>query len=336
MARDRPSRHHRKHSHSLSSSSPSSSRSSTPSPKHRRLSSDNTDQILQKHSRFFSKLPDGPSSGIKREKTDVDNIPFPQPSSSRSYSTSNIDRRQFEARREERIRIAEFGTRDLWPSSPTRINEEMDEKIEKKKKSHKKKDKKKKSKKKRRKHSSSSSSSSSSSDNDGEPKWIETKAKKSSPSSSLSTTTININNLSKQQNDEQDFIGPKLPEHLSQQQSNSSTNPLGTDKPLDFGKALLPGEGEAMARFVAEGKRIPRRGEIGLQSEEIQQFEELGYVMSGSRHRRMEAVRLRKENQIYSADEKRALATFNHEARSNKEKALMTQFKSIVDSKLKK
>ncbi|CAF0872317.1 unnamed protein product [Rotaria sordida] len=331
MARDRPSRHHRKHSHSSSSSS--SSRSLTPSPKHRRLSSDNTDQILQKHSRFFSQLPEGPSNGIKREKIDVDSIPFPSSSSSRSYSTPNIDRRQFEARREERIRIAEFGIRGLWPSSPVGIDEEMDEKIEKKKKSHKKKDKKKKSKKKRRRHSSSSSSSSSLSDNESEPKWIETKTKKSSLST---TTTININNLQKQQNDEQDFIGPKLPEHLSQQQSNSSTNPLGTDKPLDFGKALLPGEGEAMARFVAEGKRIPRRGEIGLQSEEIQQFEELGFVMSGSRHRRMEAVRLRKENQIYSADEKRALATFNHEARSNKEKALMTQFKSIVDAKLKK
>jgi hypothetical protein len=34
--------------------------------------------------------------------------------------------------------------------------------------------------------------------------------------------------------------------------------------------------------------------------------------MSGSRHRRMEAVRLRKENQIYSADEKRALAMFRY------------------------
>jgi len=179
-------------------------------------------------------------------------------------------------------------------------------------------------KKKRKRHSSSSSSSSQS---DSEPKWIETKTKKSS-------TTINNNNLQKQTNDDQEFIGPKLPEFLSQ--TNSSTNPLGADKPLDFGKALLPGEGEAMARFVAEGKRIPRRGEIGLQSDEIQQYEDLGYVMSGSRHRRMEAVRLRKENQIYSADEKRALATFNHEARSNKERALMTQFKSIVDAKLKK
>ena len=47
--------------------------------------------------------------------------------------------------------------------------------------------------------------------------------------------------------------------------------------------------------------------------------------MSGSRHRRMEAVRLRKENQIYSADEKRALAMFNYEERSKREKKILSQ-----------
>ena len=52
---------------------------------------------------------------------------------------------------------------------------------------------------------------------------------------------------------------------------------------FSFGGALLPGEGEAMAKYVAEGKRIPRRGEIGLTSNEIQSFEDQGYVMSGSR-----------------------------------------------------
>lgn len=51
----------------------------------------------------------------------------------------------------------------------------------------------------------------------------------------------------------------------------------------DFGKALLPGEGAAMAAYVAEGKRIPRRGEIGLTSDEIASYESVGYVMSGSR-----------------------------------------------------
>jgi len=103
----------------------------------------------------------------------------------------------------------------------------------------------------------------------------------------------------------------------------------------DYGKALLPGEGAAMAAYVAEGKRIPRRGEIGLTSDEIDSFENVGYVMSGSRHRRMEAVRLRKENQIYSADEKRALAMFNRDERAKRESKILTQFKDMVDSKIK-
>lgn len=51
----------------------------------------------------------------------------------------------------------------------------------------------------------------------------------------------------------------------------------------EMGLALLPGEGAAMAAYVAEGKRIPRRGEIGLTSEEIASYESVGYVMSGSR-----------------------------------------------------
>lgn len=51
-----------------------------------------------------------------------------------------------------------------------------------------------------------------------------------------------------------------------------------------FGHALLPGEGAAMAEYVKAGKRIPRRGEIGLTSNEIADFEKSGYVMSGSRY----------------------------------------------------
>ena len=69
-----------------------------------------------------------------------------------------------------------------------------------------------------------------------------------------------------------------------------------------------------MAAYVQSGKRIPRRGEVGLSSDQISKFEDLGYVMSGSRHSRMNAVRIRKENQIYSAEEKAALAMFNFEA----------------------
>ena len=70
-----------------------------------------------------------------------------------------------------------------------------------------------------------------------------------------------------------------------------------------------------MAAYVQSGKRIPRRGEVGLSSDQISKFEDLGYIMSGSRHSRMNAVRIRKENQIYSAEEKAALAMFNFEVR---------------------
>jgi hypothetical protein len=37
--------------------------------------------------------------------------------------------------------------------------------------------------------------------------------------------------------------------------------------------------------------------------------------MSGSRHKRMNAIRIRKENQVYSAEETRALALLNFEER---------------------
>ncbi|CAL8105857.1 unnamed protein product [Calicophoron daubneyi] len=126
-----------------------------------------------------------------------------------------------------------------------------------------------------------------------------------------------------QEEEEVGFIGPLLPvaEH---------SNLL----PLDYGRALLPGEGAAMAAYIAEGKRIPRRGEIGLTSDEIEKFEAEGYVMSGSRHRRMEAVRLRKENQIYSADEKRALEHFNYAERAKREAKLQAQFKALIKRKL--
>nr|XP_025708413.1 NF-kappa-B-activating protein isoform X3 [Callorhinus ursinus]XP_025708517.1 NF-kappa-B-activating protein isoform X2 [Callorhinus ursinus] len=116
-----------------------------------------------------------------------------------------------------------------------------------------------------------------------------------------------------------DLIGPEAPKTLASQD----------DKPLNYGHALLPGEGAAMAEYVKAGKRIPRRGEIGLTSEEIASFECSGYVMSGSRHRRMEAVRLRKENQIYSADEKRALASFNQEERRKRENKILASFREM-------
>merc|ERR1712026_174926 len=131
------------------------------------------------------------------------------------------------------------------------------------------------------------------------------------------------NKVEDSEDSDADMIGPSLPKKV--QLSHK-----------DLGTQLLKGEGEAMAAYIAEGKRIPRRGEIGLTSNEITTFEEDGWVMSGSRHRRMEAVRLRKENQIYSADEKRALAMFSKEERVKRENKILGQFRDMVHDKLKK
>ena len=108
----------------------------------------------------------------------------------------------------------------------------------------------------------------------------------------------------------------------------------GGDGNVDYGGALRPGEGDAIAAYVQAGKRIPRRGEVGMTAEEIESFESSGYVMSGSRHKRMESVRLRKENQIYSAEEKRALAMFNYEEKQKRESQILADFRSLVQTKL--
>jgi len=104
----------------------------------------------------------------------------------------------------------------------------------------------------------------------------------------------------------------------------------------NYGGSLLPGEGSAMAQYIQNGKRIPRRGEVGLSSEVIERFEDLGYIMSGSRHKRMTAVRLRKENQVYTAEEKRALAVFNYEQKIKKEVQVMDEMGQLLQSQLDK
>ena len=103
----------------------------------------------------------------------------------------------------------------------------------------------------------------------------------------------------------------------------------------NYGADMMPGEGAAMASFVASGERIPRRGEIGLTSEEISKLESTGYVMSGSRHRLMNAVRMRKENQVISAEEKRMLSQMAIEERLKREEEIVNSFKSMVEEKLK-
>ncbi|KAJ2609557.1 hypothetical protein H4S08_003997 [Coemansia sp. RSA 1365] len=101
----------------------------------------------------------------------------------------------------------------------------------------------------------------------------------------------------------------------------------------DFAKALLPGEGSAMAAYLQADQRIPRRGEVGMDQNMIERLENSGYVMSGNRHRRMNAVRVRKENQVVSAEEKRQMLLQNQEERLKKEAQVIAGFREMLSKK---
>lgn len=82
--------------------------------------------------------------------------------------------------------------------------------------------------------------------------------------------------------------------------------------------------------------RVPRRGEVGWSGKEIEQLENLGYVMSGSRHTRMNAVRLRKENQVMNEEDKRQLVLEKIEEKKQKEEKLMEEFKAMIANRKKR
>jgi hypothetical protein len=127
--------------------------------------------------------------------------------------------------------------------------------------------------------------------------------------------------------DSDDDMGPMpLPQSNAADGTNNKSNSA-------YGGALLPGEGQAIAQYVQQNLRIPRRGEIGYSGDAIEGYEHSGYVMSGSRHARMNAVRIRKENQVYSAEEQRALALITMEENQQKESQLMQDFRVMLKGK---
>ena len=63
-----------------------------------------------------------------------------------------------------------------------------------------------------------------------------------------------------------------------------------------------------------------------MSSDQIDNFEQMGYVMSGSRHRRMNAVRVRKENQVISAEEKRGILKMQAEEKAKRENQVRRHF----------
>ena len=271
----------------------------------------------------------------------------------------------FERRRKQREEIAIRGVPEIWgdmPTEPLSLSKKKKKKSKKKNKKRSRSDtdsdnstsrkrdhkddkevkksskkKKKKDSKKKRKRSVSASSSGSSSSGEEQAK----SSNKNELNKEQQPFDINMDiDLDKLDEEEKRFI-QMMKEKVKLK--NEAKESSGLDKETeeirlnvkDLGKALMPGEGAAMAAYVQEGKRIPRRGEIGLTSDQIAAYEMAGYVMSGSRHRRMEAVRLRKENQVYSADEKRALAMFNKEERQKREQKVMEHLREMVNLKTK-
>jgi len=202
--------------------------------------------------------------------------------------------------------------------SDSSSSEEERRKKKKKSKKKEKKSKKKKSKKKKKKKKVSSSSSGSDSD-----------------SGSASEPELTAEAEAQMQAMQQAEVNEYMNANPVREEGSDEEGPLPAPKVElgSLGGALLPGEGEAIAQYVAEGKRIPRRGEIGLSSDQIESFEDLGYIMSGSRHRRMNAVRVRKENQVYSAEEKRALQLFNYEEKAKRENQILADFKQLLQEK---
>ena len=255
----------------------------------------------------FDKKNKKNSSYIKQNQRSRSNSPF---NDLHSYSPPRYNNRKNidsgEKWRLDREKLAERGCASVWGLSPQQPDYDSLDDIKNNINYSSKKEKKKKSKKKHKKHKRKIEREKNISDNEGdltkEEEWTE------------NAKSDNVT------------VGP-LPVAVAAVQETSLK---------DYGHALLPGEGEAMANFVKEGKRIPRRGEIGLTSEEIESFESAGYVMSGSRHRRMEAVRLRKENQVYSADEKRALLMYNREEKAKRENKVLADFRELVQTKKKK
>lgn len=107
-----------------------------------------------------------------------------------------------------------------------------------------------------------------------------------------------------------------------------------TDKvKANFSTQMLPGEADAIASYIQEGKRIPRRGEVGLSSEQISKFEDLGYVMSGSRNRRINAMRLKKESQVYSVEREKQAVIQKFEEKLKREHKLIEEMRGLLDTK---
>jgi hypothetical protein len=137
------------------------------------------------------------------------------------------------------------------------------------------------------------------------------------------------------------FPPTPLPDELTRETSKDNEPKASTkltEKRAEkaYGQGLLPGEGQAIAAYAASGARIPRRGEIGLPAPAISRLEASGYVMSGSRHAAMNAVRERKEAQVLTVEGRRRTTLEALEEKKRREEEIIKGLRSLVNERLRK
>eukprot|EP00020_Sapocribrum_chincoteaguense_P004361 CAMPEP_0170743986 /NCGR_PEP_ID=MMETSP0437-20130122/7549_1 /TAXON_ID=0 /ORGANISM="Sexangularia sp." /LENGTH=259 /DNA_ID=CAMNT_0011082669 /DNA_START=74 /DNA_END=850 /DNA_ORIENTATION=+ len=151
--------------------------------------------------------------------------------------------------------------------------------------------------------------------------------RRSSATASSSSTHPTSTSTSTPSSSSSRVVGPTLADF------RGNPSALASLSKSNLGDRLLRGEGAAMAAFVSTGGRIPRRGEIGLTGDQIASFEAEGFVMSGSRHARMNAVRERKEAQVYSAAEGLLGQAERERQLAEAEQAKLASMKALVRRK---
>ncbi|KAJ2567972.1 hypothetical protein GGH12_000103 [Coemansia sp. RSA 1822] len=100
-----------------------------------------------------------------------------------------------------------------------------------------------------------------------------------------------------------------------------------------LGSVDRSGEGMLSSGFMQSGDRIPRRGEIGMDLNKIEQWENAGYVMSGNRRSRVNDTHVHREGQVITADEKRQMLLQNQEERQKKESQIISEFRDMLSKK---
>eukprot|EP00388_Colpodella_angusta_P016698 GDKJ01041359.1.p1 GENE.GDKJ01041359.1~~GDKJ01041359.1.p1 ORF type:complete len:279 (-),score=44.48 GDKJ01041359.1:238-1074(-) len=101
-------------------------------------------------------------------------------------------------------------------------------------------------------------------------------------------------------------------------------------------QGLFKGEAEGMAAFARDGKRIPRRGEIGMDASQIEKLENIGYVMSGNRNKRMNAIRIEKEQKVLNLEKDRIASLQKIEQKFMKEHEQLAEFREILSKQNEK